>query len=1373
MISETADVIDNNDDHLSSFHEQEHKKQKRKSESVQGLPKMPKLDSNGTVGIVDKDINGWSDDGLVQSGHSDTVQKNGCDNCEDIDEQEDRNGSESMEVNGGTSLKPKTVLSVVKPPKRCDQCKQFLDDSDLRMFLGDSDEALEEFAVLADERLSVFTGEEESIEMEEVIQHKITNFTVYDKHLHLCPFDSGLVEKNVDLYISGSVKPIYDDNPTAEDGIPASKLGPIGEWWITGYDGGDKALLGVSTGFAEYILMNPSEEYRCIMQRVYEKMSLSKIVIEFLAASDDETSYEDLLHEIQTAVPPLGLDCTSFTEDMLLSHAQFLVEQVESYDFAADDDEDRLLIRPCLRDLLKRSGAVVGKQSKFSRKRVHQQVVRKRAKQSMATTTPLVRNIFDTFFTGQIDSKAGGPRRRRCGVCEACQLPDCGQCSACRNMAKFGGSGTAKQACLKRRCPNLALREAEENQIDQDDEISSMNDVEMDIQDMSPRKRVKARQRSMSSIQWIGEPCKQDNRSYYKQVKIGNETISVGDTVSVQSEDDRLPIFIIQIQYMYEDKERKKEFHGSWFSRGSDTILGETSDSNELFLIDLCDTNPLTSIISRVNVVYQLPPSDWATRGGVEEPKDETKEDTTDFFYQKWYHPEFARFEDPPLEYISQHFGIDYCPSCVRLLRRVKNSTPILGDPLSSDDNEKTLYQSFQLNGETFKIGDCAYLSPDAFKFKAKQSFAKKLQKREGTTDENRYPELYRKTSDYVKGSNDGSPDPFLIGKIFEIYVTESNKDEIKLKVNKFYRPENTHLGIAASYHSDFNALYWSEEVANVTADDVQGKCFVVYHDLRTNSVDTATLPSHTFYFSEAYVSHNGTFSIPPPHILSLYNKRKKKGKLPKSSEVPQATDEPTNALPVVHNLCRNRLRSFDVFAGCGGLSEGFHKCGLSETHWAVEIDEPAAQAFRLNNPKTTVFVEDCNDLLNLVMEGKDVNGKGQRLPKKGEVDMLCGGPPCQGFSGMNRFNSREYSQFKNSLVVSFLSYCDYYRPRYFVLENVRNFVSFKRSMVLKLTLRCLTRIGYQCTIAVLQAGSYGIPQSRRRAILLAAAPGERLPFYPEPTHVFSPKGCQLSIVVDNDKHFSNISWLSSCPYRAVTVRDAMSDLPKIRNGAAQRQISYDGEPQSAFQRMVRDDQEVLLDHVCKEMAPLSLARIRNIPCYPGADWRDLPNIELKLPDGNLAKKLKYTHHDTRNCRSSDGQLRGVCSCASGKPCDPADRQFSTLIPWCLPHTSNRHNQWAGLYGRLAWDGYFGTTVTNPEPMGKQGRILHPDQHRVVSVRECARSQGFPDSYKFFGTLLDRHKQVGNAVPPPLAFAIGSEILKAIQKHWEWEDMEE
>lgn len=93
----------------------------------------------------------------------------------------------------------------------------------------------------------------------------------------------------------------------------------------------------------------------------------------------------------------------------------------------------------------------------------------------------------------------------------------------------------------------------------------------------------------------------------------------------------------------------------------------------------------------------------------------------------------------------------------------------------------------------------------------------------------------------------------------------------------------------------------------------------------------------------------------------------------------------------------------------------------ISETLWAIEMWEPAAQAFRLNNPGTTVFTEDCNILLKLVMSGEKTNSLGQKLPQKGDVEMLCGGPPCQGFSGMNRFNSRTYSKFKNSLVVSYL----------------------------------------------------------------------------------------------------------------------------------------------------------------------------------------------------------------------------------------------------------------------------------------------------------------------------------------------------------------
>ena len=141
------------------------------------------------------------------------------------------------------------------------------------------------------------------------------------------------------------------------------------------------------------------------------------------------------------------------------------------------------------------------------------------------------------------------------------------------------------------------------------------------------------------------------------------------------------------------------------------------------------------------------------------------------------------------------------------------------------------------------------------------------------------------------------------------------------------------------------------------------------------------------------------------------------------------------------------KLKTLDIFAGCGGkgiysvlvqylilikshlgISEGFHQAGLSETLWAIEKEEPIAQAFRLNNPKTTVFSDDCNLLLKLVMEvcvacrvyqkcnnffQGETSSRGQKLPVKGDIELMCGGPPCQGFSGMNRFNSREYSQFK------------------------------------------------------------------------------------------------------------------------------------------------------------------------------------------------------------------------------------------------------------------------------------------------------------------------------------------------------------------------
>ena len=87
-------------------------------------------------------------------------------------------------------------------------------------------------------------------------------------------------------------------------------------------------------------------------------------------------------------------------------------------------------------------------------------------------------------------------------------------------------------------------------------------------------------------------------------------------------------------------------------------------------------------------------------------------------------------------------------------------------------------------------------------------------------------------------------------------------------------------------------------------------------------------------------------------------------------------------------------------------------------------------------------------------------------------------------------------------------------------------------------------------------------------------------------------------------------------------------------------------------------------------------------------------------------------------------------------------------------------NSYNNRFGRLRWEYIFNTIMTKPEPYW--GRVIHPEQNRVYSVRESARAQGFPDNFKFEGNLTERYKQIGNAVPPPLARSIGWEIRRSM-----------
>ncbi|XP_064557116.1 DNA (cytosine-5)-methyltransferase 1-like, partial [Zonotrichia leucophrys gambelii] len=141
---------------------------------------------------------------------------------EELQEKDQDEKRMKMETKDGSEIKdeiPQVKISApakTTPPK-CLDCRQYLDDPDLKFFQGDPDDALEEPEMLTDERLSIFDANEDGFESyEDLPQHKVTSFSVYDKRGHLCPFDSGLIERNIELYFSGVVKPIYDDNPSLD-----------------------------------------------------------------------------------------------------------------------------------------------------------------------------------------------------------------------------------------------------------------------------------------------------------------------------------------------------------------------------------------------------------------------------------------------------------------------------------------------------------------------------------------------------------------------------------------------------------------------------------------------------------------------------------------------------------------------------------------------------------------------------------------------------------------------------------------------------------------------------------------------------------------------------------------------------------------------------------------------------------------------------------------------------------------------------------------------------------------------------------------------------------------------------------------------------
>ncbi len=252
-----------------------------------------------------------------------------------------------------------------------------------------------------------------------------------------------------------------------------------------------------------------------------------------------------------------------------------------------------------------------------------------------------------------------------------------------------------------------------------------------------------------------------------------------------------------------------------------------------------------------------------------------------------------------------------------------------------------------------------------------------------------------------------------------------------------------------------------------------------------------------------------------------------------------------------------------DLFCGCGGMSLGFEKAGY-DVLLGIDIWKDALETYKFNHHNSNVL---CADMSTLT--GDDVS---THLGSK-NVDVIIGGPPCQGFSVAGK---RIVDDERNKLYKGFVRMVAYFKPRAFVMENVPNILSIGGGMVRKSIIEDFSELGYNVNVQVMLASDYGVPQNRRRAVFVGLLDGSTFDF-PMPTVVAK-----------------------------VTSEDALSDLPEcsIEEGG-----DYVRQPQSAFQTLMRENSDKVFNHEITIHNDKTKAIISLVP--DGGNYKDLP-LELQ-----------------------------------------------------------------------------------------------------------------------------------------------------------------
>lgn len=366
-----------------------------------------------------------------------------------------------------------------------------------------------------------------------------------------------------------------------------------------------------------------------------------------------------------------------------------------------------------------------------------------------------------------------------------------------------------------------------------------------------------------------------------------------------------------------------------------------------------------------------------------------------------------------------------------------------------------------------------------------------------------------------------------------------------------------------------------------------------------------------------------------------------------------------------------------DLFAGAGGFSLGLHAAGF-HTVAAVDRHMLAVETLKANFESlgTVVLQRDLSRYTPQELI-RDLKDQGHAA----KFDVIIGGPPCQGWSSVGRGKLRSLvkgvdgkrivNDPRNRLYKRFLGFVRHFKPKVFIMENVSGMLSHNGKNFAELIAQQFHTLGYRVTWGLANAADYGVPQSRRRLIFVGVRSDLRVTFR-------FPQG--------NAKR--------------VTLRDAIGDLPIIRNGSQMWRREYKPRKRlGSYARLMRRkaDANFIYDHVCRTQ-----------------------NAQDVEAFGLLREGGKYVELPARFKRYRDDIFRDK-------------------------------------YRKLRWDDISGCVTAH---LSRDCYThIHPSQARTISVREAARIQSFPDSFHFSGSMGDKFRLIGNAVPPILA----KEIAKAVK----------